>query len=743
MAQDPPQAPKSPSSGSSSSSDHVRREASSGHRARLGHHELEGANKRILASFARFEKSHFIIPAEQPIQLVFLRFMFKELRKQTQTQAPFPFEEEVVPVEAFERVFQRLFFLLGDARGFDIKEYDDNQDEFMSWSEFFRVYRERAITVRLSVCERIFYTMEDPDSSICANLVSIFVLVVIAISSFSFVLSTMSTFQVQDSPEQAPQPAPVLTHIDTVCLVIFVVEYLLRLLTCWNVRLELARKNQTRLLDMVVGYQPIFLPSPFTRVLRFMLTPTNVVDFAAIFPCVLGMITDVEGSGYIVLRLIRLTRLFRVFKSRSFIEPVIIIWRTLQVSTSALYILVFNLGLGVIISGSLIYIVEGMGRWDEATQSYKRYVGRQWNETAGKFEELLDATPFISIPDSFWWSLVTIMTVGYGDHYPTTDLGKVVAAATMIFSLVMLALPVGVMGGNFSQVWSNFDNEKIREERMLKEAQLFVTTQMLRLAPERLSKMMLIEIWDDNCMLTGPEDARPSAHSFMGEAKCSLYLPVNQVVEKQVTLQLESNEDIVDRNVTGDIVMRYQWTPAGLQTSKYRHVGFADDTPMSESEFKGTLQITIVSADRLINLRGLGTSRRNVSSPYCLVFVYPNRPSADGVLHPSVWRTLTAPKTLSPVWEATDTFDYNWTYSRGPPRSPRKEGKNAIVSKFAAGESDELTDEPCDLDSALAILTSLRGDLQMVKATISPLVARVNRLVEEAERQATRLDTLF
>lgn len=715
--------------------DHLHNQASCGHRAMLGSHELEEANKRILASSMR-DRLPLFIPREQPVQLVFLRFIFKELHKQTQTQAMLECEEEVVPIKAFQRAFERLFFLVRDSRAFDVKEYDDNGDGLMSWSEFFRVYRERRIMVRLSICERIFYTLEDSDSSVCANALSIFVLVVIVVSSFCFIFSTVSAFQVQSSPEEAPQPTPVLAAIDSVCLAIFVVEYLLRLLTCWNVRAELARKSQAQLLNVIVGYGPIFLPSPFVRVFRFVMAPANLVDLAAIFPGVLGLMIDIEGGGFVVLRLIRLTRLFRVFKSRAFTEPVIIIQRTLQASTSALYILVFNLLLGVVISGSLIYIVEGMGRWDIATQSYQRVNGREWNETAGKFEELLEATPFISIPDSFWWSLVTIMTVGYGDHYPTTGLGKVVTSATMIFSLVMLALPVGVVGGNFNQVWKDFDREKIVQERAITEERKFVSSQMQRLAPEKLSRMMLIEVWDDTCVLADLQRVRPSAIWFMGEAKCSLDLPVDQAVEKQMTLRLESNPDVMERKVTGNIVVKYQWTPAGLQTNnKFRQVGFEDETPMSEEEFKGTLQVTIVSADHLANLTlGNGTSRKSASSPYCVVFVYPNRPSSDGVLQPIVWRTPTAPVTLSPVWEATDTFDYNWTYSNGSPRSPTKtEANNGIVSKFQFMEaSEEPTNEECELDEALELLLSLRGDLAMVKGTISTLAARVNSLAEKA-----------
>ena len=55
-------------------------------------------------------------------------------------------------------------------------------------------------------------------------------------------------------------------------------------------------------------------------------------------------------------------------------------------------------------------------------------------------------TPFKSIPDSFWWTVVTLMTVGYGDEIPTTGAGKFVACVAMVASLLLLALPISVIG---------------------------------------------------------------------------------------------------------------------------------------------------------------------------------------------------------------------------------------------------------------------------------------------------------
>ena len=54
--------------------------------------------------------------------------------------------------------------------------------------------------------------------------------------------------------------------------------------------------------------------------------------------------------------------------------------------------------------------------------------------------------PFSSIPATFWWCVVTLTTVGYGDAYPLTAYGKLAAAFTMIASVVITALPISVIG---------------------------------------------------------------------------------------------------------------------------------------------------------------------------------------------------------------------------------------------------------------------------------------------------------
>ena len=89
--------------------------------------------------------------------------------------------------------------------------------------------------------------------------------------------------------------------------------------------------------------------------------------------------------------------------------------------------LIFLLLLALVLFSTLIYFCE-KGQW-EPTDPLDAHAG----------------DPFASIPRSFWWCMVTLMTVGYGDSYPVTIEGKIVASVTMIASVLIMALPISVM----------------------------------------------------------------------------------------------------------------------------------------------------------------------------------------------------------------------------------------------------------------------------------------------------------
>jgi len=85
--------------------------------------------------------------------------------------------------------------------------------------------------------------------------------------------------------------------------------------------------------------------------------------------------------------------------------------------------------------------------------------------------EQYSLTPFKSIPASLWWAIVTMLTVGYGDMFPTTWYGKVVASLVMIFGLLVLALPISVIGSTFANAYFSTVAEAKREKESIEALQ--------------------------------------------------------------------------------------------------------------------------------------------------------------------------------------------------------------------------------------------------------------------------------
>jgi len=245
-------------------------------------------------------------------------------------------DDDTVPVEAFQRALERLFVALGHDEIFDAQAYDENQNGDVGWSEFVKVFKERSFSIKLSLPERIFLTFDNPDCSHAAQLVSLMVLVTIVVSSICFILSTSPEFQNEPVGIYKPEPKDAFDIVEHVCLSIFLVEYLIRLMTCWAVRTEVTDKEKLRLLCL--GHGPLHMSTRTMRLIRHVFSPSNMIDLVAIIPGVMGWIfrladpdgDALEGGGFVVLRLVRLTRILR---SPTLAEPAIVITRTLSNST--------------------------------------------------------------------------------------------------------------------------------------------------------------------------------------------------------------------------------------------------------------------------------------------------------------------------------------------------------------------------------------------------------------------------
>merc|ERR1711939_146139 len=152
----------------------------------------------------------------------------------------------------------------------------------------------------------------------------------------------------------------------------------------------------------------------------------------------------------------------------------------------------------------------------------------------------------MGIPTCFWWAIVTATTVGYGDwHTPRTPYGKVVAGVFMVWSLVVLALPIGVIGSNFSDVWREYDREKSEEEDNRIQEQNMLKKSVAWGDPLFFSRRVLIEIWQDIGSIVGTKLASHEYESeFLGEADCELEIdPFKAVTNKREKVCLVQNFD--------------------------------------------------------------------------------------------------------------------------------------------------------------------------------------------------------
>ncbi len=156
------------------------------------------------------------------------------------------------------------------------------------------------------------------------------------------------------------------------------------------------------------------------RPVKYIFSFFGIIDFLAVVPTYISII--LVGSQFLlVVRAIRLLRVFRVLKLTRFLGEAAVLTNALKASRHK--ILVFLLGVFslVIIMGTLMYVIEG--------------------EEHG----------FTSIPISIYWAIVTLTTVGYGDISPGTVLGQALASLIMIMGYGIIAVPTGIVTSELSK----------------------------------------------------------------------------------------------------------------------------------------------------------------------------------------------------------------------------------------------------------------------------------------------------
>ena len=156
---------------------------------------------------------------------------------------------------------------------------------------------------------------------------------------------------------------------------------------------------------------------PIKARLKFAVTPYALIDLAAILPFYLALFMPFAD-----LRLLRIFRLLRLLKLLRYSPALATLARVLKNERRALVGSLLIVIALLLISSTVIFYIE-------------REVSPQ---------------AFGSIPQSMWWALATLTTVGYGDVVPLTPLGKMVGGLVMVLGVGIFALPIGILASGFS-----------------------------------------------------------------------------------------------------------------------------------------------------------------------------------------------------------------------------------------------------------------------------------------------------
>lgn len=327
--------------------------------------------------------------------------------------------------------------------------------------------------------QRCFILFEDASASWCGKMVAIFVMSVICLSTVSFMMETIPEYR--QTPDECaerraggleptveacePKPNAVFHQLEVVCIAIFTVEYLARVLSVHSVT------------DSVAGTaggehtENHSTTSGWARTFNYAKRPLNVIDFMAIIPFYIELLIGGGGGGgkMAVIRVLRLARIFRIFKMGKSSSGMQMLAEVLVMSSNALQLLMFFNFIIMIVFGSLLYHVEGreFSVAPQFTQPVEDDCGvvTDAQHPTGVFVRevdvgVYDVTPFRNIPVAMWWVCTTMTTVGYGDMSPSTDIGKAIGVALFYVGIIMLALPIAVLGANFEMVYRLYNENK-------------------------------------------------------------------------------------------------------------------------------------------------------------------------------------------------------------------------------------------------------------------------------------------
>jgi voltage-gated potassium channel len=212
------------------------------------------------------------------------------------------------------------------------------------------------------------------------------------------ILLNLVAVALESVPEYGARYALAFNLIEIVSLVVFTVEYGLRL---W----------------VAVEHGPHRHLNGARARLKYALSPAGIVDLAAVLPFWFAFVLPADLRFVLVFRIVRFFKIARYSPAmRSLLD---VLYRERRALFGCV---VITMG-SALVAAALMHLAEGKVQPDRLG----------------------------TIPDALWWAIVTVGTIGYGDVVPVTVLGKLIATGTIFIGVIMMALPVGIIATAFAE----------------------------------------------------------------------------------------------------------------------------------------------------------------------------------------------------------------------------------------------------------------------------------------------------
>ncbi|KAK5871308.1 hypothetical protein PBY51_004197 [Eleginops maclovinus] len=307
--------------------------------------------------------------------------------------------------------------------------FEERQDEL---NEQLKIQRELEAEVEIEENEELFHDMflgqqrraiwnlmEKPFSSVKAKLMAVASSLFVLVSLVAMTLNTVEEMQFL-TPKGQLSGKTYWEHVESMCIAFFTMEYLLRLVS--TPELSSFCRSVLNTVDLIA-----ILPQHLQSLLEFFDNDENYMKHEA----------DMQAVGQVgklgqVLRIMRLMRIFRILKLARHSTGLRAFGFTLRQCYQQVGCLFLFIAMGIFSFSAMVYTVE----------------------------HDMPQTNFTSIPHAWWWAAVSISTVGYGDVYPETILGRFFAFICISFGIILNGLPISILFNKFSDYYSKLKSNR-------------------------------------------------------------------------------------------------------------------------------------------------------------------------------------------------------------------------------------------------------------------------------------------